>query len=202
MPPRALSGAIAHLSLRSLPSLSGSLQPLAREVSSILRRQQILPIPASYAGLNAGPDAGTIVGITLGSVAGFLLILYLLYTCFNMGGGGGGASAIVAEEMISRRSMSPPRPRRSRPARSVARSVSRSETTEVRSPPRRESSRRETIVIEETRRPVEREDDIVEVIEEHSPPPRRVRSQRVSGYRTVDPEAYGGGDRPLRNVRR
>ncbi|KAI4256705.1 MAG: hypothetical protein L6R42_006061 [Xanthoria sp. 1 TBL-2021] len=46
--------------------------------------------------------------------------------------------------------------------------------------------------------PVEREDDIVEVIEEHSPVRRSSGSRRVSGYRTVDPEAFGGGNRPLR----
>ncbi|MCJ1390297.1 hypothetical protein MMC18_003155 [Xylographa bjoerkii] len=201
--PRALTS-LPHLSIRSIPQLSipVALQPLIRTVSSIVRRQQgVFPIPASYAGLNAGPDPGTVVGITLGSVAGFLLILWLLYTCFNMGNGMGNG-AIVAEEVVSRRSLSPPRPRRSRPSRT--RSPSRSEMSEVRSPPRREQSRRETVIIEETRRPIEREDDIVEVIEEHSPapPPRRMRSQRVSGYRTVDPDAYGGGERPLRNVRR
>ncbi|MCJ1381356.1 hypothetical protein MMC17_004466 [Xylographa soralifera] len=199
--PRALLPSWPHLSTRSLPQLSKSaaVQPLIRTVSSIVRRQQgIFPIPASYSGLNAGPDAGTVVGITLGSVAGFLLVLWLIYTCFNMGSGMGNG-AIVAEEVVSRRSLSPPRPRRSRPSRT--RSPSRSEMSEVRSPPRREQSRRETVIIEETRRPAEREDDIVEVIEEHSPP-RRVRSQRVSGYRTVDPDAYGGGERPLRKVRR
>jgi hypothetical protein len=42
------------------------------------------------------------------------------------------------------------------------------------------------------------EDEVV-VIEEHSPP-RRAKSKRESGYRTVDPLAYGGGDRPLRKV--
>ncbi|MCJ1439078.1 hypothetical protein MMC27_008469 [Xylographa pallens] len=200
--PRAFLTSLPRLTTRSSPQLSTSaaLQPLIRTVSSIARRQQgVFPIPASYAGLNAGPDAGTVVGITLGSVAGFLLILWLLYTCFNMGNGMGNG-AIVAEEVVSRRSLSPPRPRRSRPSRT--RSPSRSEMSEVQSPPRREQSRRETVIIEETRRPAERDDDIVEVIEEHSPPPRRVRSQRVSGYRPVDPDAYGGGERPLRKVRR
>ncbi|MCJ1419533.1 hypothetical protein MMC32_005888 [Xylographa parallela] len=199
--PRAFLTSLPRLSTRSSPQLSKStvLQPVIRTASSIVRRQQgVFPIPASYAGLNAGPDAGTVVGITLGSVAGFLLILWLIYTCFNMGNGMGNG-AIVAEEVVSRRSMSPPRPRRSRPSRT--RSPSRSEMSEVQSPPRREQSRRETVIIEETRRPAEREDDIVEVIEEHSPP-RRVRSQRVSGYRPVDPDAYGGGERPLRKVRR
>ncbi|MCJ1284687.1 hypothetical protein MMC26_004023 [Xylographa opegraphella] len=197
--PRAVSTSLQRLSSRFLSPFSKSaiFRPLICTVPSLVRRQQgVFPIPASYAGLDAGPDPGTVVGITLGSVAGFLLILWLIYTCFNMGSGLGN-SGIVAEEVVSRRSMSPPRPRRSRPSRT--RSPSRSEMSEVRSPPRRE--RRETVIIEETRRPAEPEDDIVEVIEEHSPP-RRVRSQRVSGYRTVDPDAYGGGERPLRKVRR
>ena len=192
--PRSTLSSIHHLITRAISSLPrfGSLRPFATELSSIIRRQAILPIPATYTGLNAGPQPGTVVGITLGSVCGFLLILWLLYTCFGQNASGG---EVIVEESVRRRS-----PRR--------RSVSVSETTEVRSPPRRERtpprrepSRRETVIIEEVRRPVEREDDIVEVIEEHSPP-RRPRSQRVSGYRTVDPEAYGGGDRPLRKVRR
>jgi len=50
----------------------------------------------------------------------------------------------------------------------------------------------------------EREDDIVEVIEEHSPVRRESRrsSGRQSGFRTVDPDALGGGDRPVRKVSR
>ena len=195
--PRSTISSIHHLITRTTSSLPrvGSLRPFATEISSIIRRQAVLPIPATYTGLNAGPQPGTVVGITLGSVLGFLLILWLLYTCLGQNQSGG---EVVVEESVRRRS-----PRR----RSVS-AISASETTEVRSPPRRERtpprrepSRRETVIIEEVRRPVEREDDIVEVIEEHSPP-RRPRSQRVSGYRTVDPEAYGGGDRPMRKVRR
>ncbi len=60
------------------------------------------------------------------------------------------------------------------------------------------------MILEETRRPAPRDDDIVEVIEDHSPPRRvkRESSRRESGYRTVDPEAFGGGSRPLRKVSR
>lgn len=174
------------------------------------RQTQILAIPTTYQGLNAGPQPGTVVGIVLGSVAGFLLILWLIYTCaslggnsFNLpwGGGGGRDTTIIEEEVIHRRSRSP-RPSRSR---------SRSETIEVasthRSPSRRGSSRRETIVVEERRtsRPAPPpEDDIVEVIEEHSPVRRTTRkeSRRTSGFRTVDPAEFGGGDRPMRKVSR
>lgn len=183
---------------RKLPSSWSiiSVRNLTTKISSLIRRQtQVLPIPATYAGLNAGPDPGIVVGITLGSVAAFLLILWLLYTCFGQAGGGG---QVVQEEVIRRRSRSPRR-------RSV---VSRSETIEIaspprreRTPPRREPARRETIVIEETLRRDD-EDDIVEVIEEHSPPPRRNRSSRNSGggYRPVEPNRYAGGDEPFRKV--
>lgn len=176
-----------------------------RTLSSLVRRQTVVAIPATYSGIDAGPPPGNIVGIVLGSVAGFLLLLWLFYTCSNMGGRGD----VVAEETVQRRARSP---RRSSRARSE---VSRSEMMESRRsrsppPPRRErerETRRETVVVEERRAPppvvIEREEDIVEVIEEHSPP-RRVRSSRDrnSGYRPVDPDMYAGGNRPVRKVSR
>ena len=200
---RRLLPAIRSLTSDSVPDLSTilptrSAQPLTSSPSSLLRRQQVIAIPTTYSNINPGSNPGQITGIVLGSVAGFILLLWLLYTVFNRGGGSGGA--VVEERVVRRRSRSP-RPR----------SVSISEIIEVQqprhrspAPPPRREVRRETIVVEETRRPapVEREDDIVEVIEEHSPPPRRVRSQRNSGYRNVDPDEYGGGDRPLRKVGR
>lgn len=188
-----------------------STQPLARSFASIFRRQvQSSIIPTTYSGLDAGPAPGTVVGIVFGSVAGFLLVLWLIYSIFMAQGGT--TTAVEEEVVVSRRRSRSPRrssPRRSSPRRSSPRrppsSRSHSEVIEVsrqRSPPRRET-RRETVILEETRRPAQREDDIVEVIEEHSPP-RRVRreSRRESGYRTVDPEAFGGGNRPLRKVSR
>jgi len=173
---------------KSIDTVRQLSNPL-KKAAALLKRQQILAIPTTYQGLNAGPAPGTVVGITLGAVGGFLLLLWLIYTCFNLGGGGG----VVEEEVVEVRHRS----------RSPRRSRSRSEVIEVtrsRTPPR---SRRETIVVEETRRtaPIEREDDIVEVIEEHSPP-RRVKSKRTSGFRTVDPAEFGGGDRPMRKVSR
>lgn len=78
-----------------------------------------------------------------------------------------------------------------------------SETVEVRrerSPIRivREPERVERVIVEETRET--RRDrsrggsDEVVVIEEHSPPRRKKsdKEKRESGYRTVDPLAYGG----------
>ncbi|KAI4117609.1 MAG: hypothetical protein LQ345_002209 [Seirophora villosa] len=190
---------------------------LTRAFTSLSRRQQDIPrlIPETYAGLNRGPPPGTVVGIVLGSVAGFLLILWLIYTCMTFANTRG-ATTYEEETVVRRRSRSPRSSRRSpprSPPRSLSRhapsrSRSRSEVIEVsrhRSPPRRET-RRETMIMEERSRPppqsVEREEDIVEVIEEHSPPRRTSGSRRVSGYRTVDPEAYGGGNRPMRKVSR
>ena len=216
--PRASSSSTHLLSLRpsvsskfhfapQIPSSSKPtrtnepLQRLTRSLTSLLRRQ-VDPsvLPTTYSGLNAGPTPGTVVGIVFGSVAGFLLVLWLIYSIFNTRGFSRDISSVEEEVVVRRRSRSP---RRSSPRRPPS-SRSRSETIEVsrnRSP--RRETRRETVILEETRRPPQREDDIVEVIEEHSPV-RRVRreSRRESGYRTVDPEAFGGGDRPLRKVRR
>lgn len=196
--PNTLISTIHALSPRSPSSHhSTTTSPATRTLASLVKRQTIVAIPATYANQDSSPEPGTVAGIVLGSVGGVLFILWLLYTCFNLGGGTAASGAV---EYVQRRSRSPPRRAR--------RTESRSETVEVRRrsrtppPPR---SRRETIIIEENRRPApvveEREDDIVEVIEEHSPPPRR--SRRVSGgYRTVDPQEFAGGDRPRRNVRR
>lgn len=202
----------------SLPTPTEPIQHLAQSLSSIFRRQ-VDPsvIPTTYSGLNAGPTPGTVVGIVFGSVAGFLLVLGVIYTFINGVGRNRDTSSIEEEVVVRRRSRSPRRssqrrssPRRSSPRRSSPRrppsSHSRSEIIEVsqhRSPPRRET-RRETVILEETRRPAPRDDDIVEVIEDHSPPRRvkRESSRRESGYRTVDPEAFGGGSRPLRKVSR
>lgn len=207
--PRSLLLHTSHPTRESYTSI-----PLTRNLKSLFRRQQTIPklIPETYAGLNKGPPPGTVVGIVLGSVAGFLLLLWLIYTCMNFNASRG-VTTYEEETVVRRRSRSPRSSRRSPPRspsrHAPSRSRSRSEVIEVsrhRSPPRRET-RRETVILEErTRRPspppVEREDDIVEVIEEHSPPRRSSRSRRVSGYRTVDPEAFAGGDRPLRKVSR
>ena len=199
--PRSILSPPTSFSMRASPTT----QPFPRSLPSIFRRQvQPSIIPTTYSGLNAGPVPGTVVGIVFGSVAGFLLVLWLIYSIFMAQGWN---STSVEEEVVvsRRRSRSPRRssPRRSSPRRPPS-SRSHSEVIEVsrQRSPRRET-RRETVILEETRRPAPRDDDIVEVIEEHSPP-RRVRreSRRESGYRTVDPEAFGGGNRPLRKVSR
>lgn len=205
------------------PLLPTRTTPLSRTLASLLRRQTTVTttanpiIPATYSGLNSGPPAGTIVGIVFGSVAGFLLILWLIYTCFGLGGAQG-SSSIVEEEVIRRRSRSrsPPRrapsrrpsTRRSSPRRTVVESsesasVAMEEVRRERSPPRRAPSRRaETIIVEETITrqppPAPREDEFVEVIEEHEP-----RRKKKSGtIRHIDPEAFAGGDGEFRRINR
>ena len=53
----------------------------------------ILAIPTTYNGLNAGLSPGTVVGIVLDAVGGFLLILWILYTIFGLDGGLSGFSS-------------------------------------------------------------------------------------------------------------
>ncbi|CAK7206532.1 hypothetical protein SEUCBS139899_009328 [Sporothrix eucalyptigena] len=136
-------------------------------------------IPAVYGSTQSGLSAGVIVGITLGSVGGFLLLMALLYTCVNFGNGGasrgifaGGGSVVEtassfggASSFVSRRE-----DRRTRRHRHTSR--------------RRRSGRRETVEIRGSRvRPI-----IVD-------PPRGERVERV----VVEEERIrrtGGGGRP------
>jgi hypothetical protein len=170
---------------RDAASESTNLIPRDTDALSISKRQQngILAIPTTYSGLNAGPSPGAVVGIILGSVGGFLLCLFIVYSIVRMSGRFG--TRVIEEEIITRRRS------RSRSSRSE------SEVIEVQAP-RRERRRRTTeeIIVEE--RISEPEDDIIEVTEEHSP--ERRKSKRMSGFRTVDPSEPGGGGRPMRKI--
>ncbi|KAH7312820.1 hypothetical protein BKA65DRAFT_350411, partial [Rhexocercosporidium sp. MPI-PUGE-AT-0058] len=160
-------------------------------------------VPTTYGSINSGPAPGTVVGIVLGSVGGFLLILWLIYTCMQFGTASSRSS--YTESIVIRD--------RRKSHHGSTRSRRASETVEVRRAPSpvrivREPSRSERVerVIVEESRETRRErsrslvgSDEVVVIEEHSPP-RRKKSTRVSaeterrdsGYRTVDPGSYGG----------
>lgn len=197
------SFSLSHLAIRALStpfdseSISSILKlkrhPLAQLSHLATRQSSSALIPENYTNRNTGPSPGTVVGIVLGSVGGFLLILWLLYSCF-----GGGSiwpsnesegSIVIRERKRSHRSHST-RSRRVSEARSVPVErviVTEERRTRTRAPPVVESSIGSS------------DADEVVVIEEHSPP-RRSKSKRESGYRTVDPLAYGGGDRPLRKV--
>ena len=179
------------------PILTDVLAPLTDDTLT-KRQSYVLAIPTTYAGLNDGPAPGVLVGIVLGAIAGFLLIFFIIL----FGARAYGGRAIIEKEVIHHSH------REHRDRRSRSRSTHKSEA------PRRET-RRETIVKERVRRETrpapasepdeviveEEEDDIVEVIEEHSPE-RRPTSKRTSGFRTVDPAEFGGGNAPRRKVSR
>ena len=79
------------------------------------RQTAVLAIPTTYTGLNSGPPPGTVVGIVLGSVAGFLLLLWVLYTCSgDVNPFFWGTRTVVEEEVIRRRSTSSKRRSRNR----------------------------------------------------------------------------------------
>jgi hypothetical protein len=160
-------------------------------------------IPTTYGSINSGPSPGTVVGIVLGSVGGFLLLLWLIYTCLNFGTVSSRSS--YTDSVVIRAK---------RKSRGSTHSRRASETIEIqrdRSPIRivRESSVRtpervERVIVEESRQ-TRRERDVsldrslssdeVVVIEEHSPPRRKKSSRREeerTGYRTVDPVAFAG----------
>lgn len=151
----------------------------------------------------------------LGSVGGFLLVLWLIYTCVNFGDWNAGSSytesIVVREQRRKGARGGSQRGRRVSETVEIRRErsplpsgVSREEPRIVRAP--------ERVVVEEERREVRRDrsresraaDDEVVVIEEHSPPrrskskkerreeDRREEERRDSGFRTVDPLAYGG----------
>jgi hypothetical protein len=85
-----------------------------RSASTIQKRQTgILAIPTTYLGLNSGPAPGILVAIVLGTVAGFLLICYLIYVIATFGGGIFNRRTTVVEEVVERRSSPSSRRRRS-----------------------------------------------------------------------------------------
>lgn len=199
---------LATAARRAAATLPQHTRHLLRRISSpaTLLTKRNNNDPACQAGYIAGcyqfggatPPA--VVGIVLGAIAGFLLIMWLLWVLSN------GTTFIQTSNLqeedvvVRRRSRSPGRSTR-RSHRSTYREEMRHSSPRrervirqeriVRDvpPPRMDSSRvRETVIVEE-RGPDRRVDgdDIVEVIEEHSsiggaPPPRR-KSKRSSGYR-------------------
>jgi hypothetical protein len=204
--PNTSPSTLPHLIRRASSAISYTSHTI---VSFLSRRQTTTVIPADYTNINTSQPPGTVIGIVLGSIAGFLLILWLIFTL--MGGSlRVGASSEVGSVVIRERKRSS---RRGSSRRTSSRRDS-VEVREVRRPPvverivveeRRESRPAPAAVVESS---VGSEDEVV-VIEEHSPPRRasskkvkEVREVRESGYRPVDPLAYGGGGEPLRDVER
>ncbi|KAK4548827.1 hypothetical protein LTR36_008600 [Oleoguttula mirabilis] len=207
---------LRDIALQAAQSLSHTAKQLLERIPHIQPRQSngIVAIPTVYAGINSGPAPGAVVGIVLGSVCGFLLLIWLFWSLSN----GSTFMRSTQDEEVSvvrRRSRSPRSRRSSRRTEMTSRSPARRERV-IRqerivrdiNPPRAPSRIRETVIVDDLPLPERRVDgdDIVEVIEEHSsiggaPPPRR-KSRRESGYRSVNPDLFAGGDYPQHAVRR
>ncbi|EMC95561.1 hypothetical protein BAUCODRAFT_493994 [Baudoinia panamericana UAMH 10762] len=177
---------------------TASFHKLARSI--ILPRQSggLPAIPQYYQ--YSGPSPGAVVGIVLGSVAGFLLLMWLFWS-LSQGNTFLTSNRYEEEDVVVRRRSRSPRSHRSRRTEMSSRSpparrerVIRTERIVRDIPPPREPSRiRETVIVEDLPPRMERRvdgDDIVEVIEEHSslggggaPPPRRKTRRSGGGYR-------------------
>lgn len=197
LPTRTLSGQDGN---------NGATRVLARQAAA----HTTSTVPATYGTTTNGPDAGTVVGITLGSVAGFILLLWLVYTCINVGNPDAFTDAESTVMSVGTASVGTAR-RVRKHHRHHHHSPRGRETVEIRTagPGRpvvvedRGGGRvREVVVEDTTRRSVSRprpappprvvdEDEEIVVLEEHSPP-RRHKSRRRSsaerrsgGYRVV-----------------
>ncbi|KAI1175361.1 hypothetical protein F4777DRAFT_579031 [Nemania sp. FL0916] len=176
------------------------------EVPAALRPRALVgatTVPQGYGNAPFGPDSGTVVGIVLGSVAGFLLLLAFIYWCLSFGQGpriiegsiGGGTASVVSWRSRPR---GPPR-KHHRRSRQSGRREKVVELRRERIPiPRVE--REDQIIVEEfgstprsrsrprsisrgppLRRSVLNDGDDMIVVEEDPPSPRRnsMRSQRT-----------------------
>lgn len=169
-------------------------------------------IAACYQGLNAGPNPGAVVGIVLGAVFGFLLLLWVLFTLSSGGSFIRTDNLREGSDVVVTNTHHRHNNRSRSPRRTSHRSNYREEMRETTAaPPRRDrvvrqerisreiprdvsrSRVRETVIVDEGPR-VERRvdgDDVIEVIAEESemgsaaPPPRRKSGRRSSGYRSV-----------------
>jgi hypothetical protein len=133
----------------------------------------------------SGPAPGTVVGIVLGSVAGFLLIVWLLMSLTQGGGRGAGTTTTMAgeEEIVVRKRRNSHGNRSRRSAHTMheqSRSPRLSGTRSQIVVDERRAPRPRSILVEERRRVPN--DDVVEVIEEHDDYHER-RASRRGGYR-------------------
>ncbi|GAB7365059.1 hypothetical protein MBLNU230_g5840t1 [Neophaeotheca triangularis] len=210
---------LTHLARSALQTLHTTLSP--RNIlpqPTLHRRQGTESIPTSYKGLNAGPAPGAVVGITLGAIAGFLLLVLFFWFLSNS------RNFIRSRDYdVESVATAPPPPRRTRSRRKTEMSQHSPRTRDriirqeritrdfprsaSRGAPAPAAGGRESVLVDE-RIPERRVDgdDTIEVIEEHSSvaPPRR-KSRRGTGggggYRSVDPDAYAGGAYPQYPVR-
>ncbi|KAK1759436.1 hypothetical protein QBC47DRAFT_357295 [Echria macrotheca] len=189
-------------------ALEAAAAPIAYMV---LPRQQPTSTPATipglYGALDSSPDPGAVAGITLGAVGGFLLILFLIYTCINIGNPPAeySESSVTGSVVVERKSKRHSshrhhhHHRRSSRAEGERIEVTRTsrivpETVIVEERVRGGAGPGGPVIIEEARRrprsisrgpggprvvDLASDEDEVVVIEEHSPPPHRRRRSRV-----------------------
>ena len=178
--PGAFSLAARHPAAHIIPS--SAVYPDVLNARGLESRQVVTGIIPTYY-RDDGPGPGATVGIVLGSIAGFLLLVWLLWALTGQARG----NAIRGEEEIVVR-----RPRRNSNSHRSRRST-RTEVREFSRSPRR-SGGRSAIIVEERRHPRTRSivveersrvpgDDVVEVIEEHDDYHERRGTRRSSGYR-------------------
>lgn len=177
------------------PTKGHNLTPHLIE-TSLQKRYTTISIPSTYGGLNENLTAGAVVGIVLGSVAGFVLLMYVLFLAVSPKSVARGPPTAPSSYTSKDSSVYLGRARSSRhPRREEERSVS------VHSFRRRSRSRSDRIIVEESQISGPSRHDVVEVIEddtesEFSRPPRR--TSRRGGMRGVDPLAYGGSEHDSR----
>ncbi|OOF95361.1 hypothetical protein ASPCADRAFT_207835 [Aspergillus carbonarius ITEM 5010] len=167
-------------------------------IPNIFKRSSAVFIPATYNPNGLSP--GAVAGVVIGSVLGFIFLLYLIFLALGSGrrfssepsteAGTETMSEIVVEEEEEHRRR-PPRRRR----REVVEEIIESGGSRRSRRSRRSGGRGDQrIVVEESVTSPDRS-DVVEVLEEHSSvegPDRRRRRSRPGHYRAVDPGAYGG----------
>lgn len=199
---------------KTVPSLSSVIEALApRQATS----SDFKPIPATYGQLDSSPGPGTVAGIVLGSVAGFVLLLVLVYSVANFGYTAGPAAvitsrvdteAVAADEHRHHRRRKSRRPQATEmfEVRTHERidldvpngaAAARPLTPVILEPARqsrRQSTRRSSrppvrVVVEDSSSEDDDDDDEVVVIEEHTPP--RARRGARDGQRHG---SGGGGD--------
>ncbi|QSS60160.1 hypothetical protein I7I51_04957 [Histoplasma capsulatum] len=163
----------------SASSLSRSLITKARNItrsishssSHLQRRDRMISIPSTYSSFTSSP--GTVVGIVVGTVGGFVLLVWVLFLIF-------GRSTTIVDDMTTVTDDSR-LPRRSASHRR------RPEVIEVMT--ESTSSRSEDVV------------EVFEELSTPPQSERKYYSKRTGSYRTVDPSEYGGGRGSSRRVR-
>lgn len=207
------------LSKRDFSGLDTSAHDLAR------RALRTNVIPLSYN--TSGAKPGVVVGATLGAVIGFIFLSWLIWLLTASKGTGMIEGSDITDVHVTRRTYSEPRSRRTRRTRTHRSEMSERSSPPRRRerilveerrraersrpppppPPREEppspeiEREREHIEVEErdTERRVEG-DDVVEVFEEQSDMTPEPPRGKKSGYRTVDPDEYAGGNYEQRDM--